>query len=668
MMAGYEIGALLMAGAILLAMVLALATGVRRLQRISGWILAPAGICGLCFYTLAYMGEAADLPGMLAAAAHGVYTTCLMFMGRNDYSSMTRMAPWFVENIWLQTLFWTAHLSALFVSASAVLSTLGKKMLQTLRLQLVRRKDLYLVYGLHEQSLYFGRDISRQKKGLVVYVAPRPKPEQLEQALAFGGIVRQEPYLYGGRVNRRLMRLAGLNRGLRRQVYVLALDESETVNIELTRAMLEHCRAKELAPERVRVFLRSHGELDYSQLAEFEKNSENIYDVDAFSDAELSARLLVNESPPYCSMTFDENGVAKEDFCALVIGFGQVGQHTLRQVVMNGQFNGSRFSAVVVDKDAQRISGQYARRYVGMLSEYDIRFNSMDIRSHDFYDLLDGLAARLKYVVVCLGDDDANYEATADLERYFTRMDEADRPSILVSVCNKRYVATTQKNIRFFDRQQQVFSSRILLREDLDERAVAVNWSYNEYMKKASDAITAWRTTGYFSRESCRASADFIPAMLCMAGFDPEALPTQQAFEARVVKGGALLESLAISEHLRWNAFHYAMGYTTMPLKEVQRRAAEGRSPVQKDTTHLRHSCLVPWNKLDRVSEVVDEANMALEAMKAAEAAAKGMKLPESEPEDGEKEREPLDYKELDRINVYRIPRTLQLAQALEAE
>ena len=51
---------------------------------------------------------------------------------------------------------------------------------------------------------------------------------------------------------------------------------------------------------------------------------------------------------------------------------------------------------------------------------------------------------------------------------------------------------------------------------------------------------------------------------------------------------GQLLENLGKMEHLRWNAFHFCMGYSTMTREEYDRRAArykediaQGRRPIR---------------------------------------------------------------------------------------
>lgn len=620
---------LLCAVALFMVIILTLATGMGRVQRISGFILVPAAMCGLFFYTIAFLSASSGWQDAGTSVLRGVYSTFLMFLGRNDAGVMNSL-PWFVESAPAKAAFWLAHLGALFVSAATILSALGGKLLQTLRLIFTRSTSIYLIFGLHEQSVFLGRDISQRAKGKIVYIDPKPSHEYTEQVVSFGGIVHQSLYLENKQLDSRFMRLLGA-KGRLKTLCFFALDGNEGVNIDIAGAAVKWCKREKIPRNYVHILLRSHGELDFSQLVLFMTEDGTVYNVDAFSEAELTSRLLIRESPPFKTISFGPDGKALEDFCALIMGFGNVGQHALRQIVMNGQFYGSRFSAVVVDRNAEHIAGQFERRYLGMLNAYDIRFHAVDTRSRAFYELLDELSPKIKYIVVSQGSDDANYEATADLERYYARIGrtEDERPAILVNVCNKRFVAATHKNIRFFDRRQLVYTADILLRSGLDDMAEAVNFSYAASSGEA-DSRAAWGRLDYFSRESSRASADFIPAMLRIAGLTMEQAFNAAVFNAKLTHESLLLETLAITEHLRWNAFHFAMGYTVMSLDEMRLRATRNIKSPQKDTTHLRHACLVDWNALDEVSAVMTEIS--------------GREI---------------NYKNMDRENVLQIPRTL---------
>ena len=67
-------------------------------------------------------------------------------------------------------------------------------------------------------------------------------------------------------------------------------------------------------------------------------------------------------------------------------------------------------------------------------------------------------------------------------------------------------------------------------------------------------------------------------------------------------------KNLGEMEHLRWCAFHYCMGYQTMPetvfaqraalYREEVRKNGSSRIRVGKDTDSKLHACLIPWEEL----------------------------------------------------------------------
>ena len=146
----------------------------------------------------------------------------------------------------------------------------------------------------------------------------------------------------------------------------------------------------------------------------------------------------------------------------------------------------------------------------------------------------------------------------------------------------------------------------ILSPEKLDAGARILN---HEYHRMENHSIAEdWAACDYFSRQSCRASADFMDAFLCMAGTDRGTVSREGWPDDSEV-----LENLSAAEHERWCAFHYANGYRSMPREvfdergeayseEIREKGCSGIR-IGKDTKNRLHACLVPWEELDELSE-----------------------------------------------------------------
>ena len=139
---------------------------------------------------------------------------------------------------------------------------------------------------------------------------------------------------------------------------------------------------------------------------------------------------------------------------------------------------------------------------------------------------------------------------------------------------------------------------------EMDKLAMLVNSHYQADSGKSPEEH--WRGCDHFSRMSCRAAADFIPAVLRMAGQN----------EAEVLENGWTLtenqlETMSKTEHLRWCAFHFCMGFSPMTQEEYNARektylqqVAKGEEPLRigKNMHARTHACLIDWDQLDELS------------------------------------------------------------------
>ena len=150
-----------------------------------------------------------------------------------------------------------------------------------------------------------------------------------------------------------------------------------------------------------------------------------------------------------------------------------------------------------------------------------------------------------------------------------------------------------------------IYTRAFLSARDADRGAIILNASYDSSPRSDWEK---WVSCDSFSKMSSRASADFFPAFLRAAGVSREQVLSE---------GWNLTEeqrkNLGETEHLRWCAFHYAMGYTAMSREQFEKNALRWAQcqkegvpcpvKISKDARARRHACLVPWEELDVLSE-----------------------------------------------------------------
>lgn len=318
----------------------------------------------------------------------------------------------------------------------------------------------------------------------------------------------------------------------------------------------------------------------------------------SFSEAKVAARLMVRLSPPCDVIRFDQDGRAAEGFHAVIAGFGETGTAVLEQLVMNGQFCGGDFSVDVFDpspKNGMLFGSELMERYT-------IRFHEYSAGSREFFTFLK--ENRCNYIVLSTGDEKGNFYLDSTLRKWFSQ-ERTVCPEIVL--CTRKGVLKTVSGADTAC-YRDIYNSDALELEKMDRVAMQINQYYQGNGKTPAEN---WKDCDFFSRLSCRAAADFYPAVLRAAG-----MTEQQVLDGKWSVSPQVLENLAVTEHLRWCAFHSAMGYRPMDERTFEERSRayldekhqKGSSSVKvaKDTENRLHACLILWEQLDALSEKVN--------------------------------------------------------------
>lgn len=535
-------------------------------------------------------------PNHFLALVRAVLAVCGMFMGKNDLAVISDVP--FFDHMVVKIWFWVAHTGAFYLTASAAITIVGAEALKNLRFALARVGKLVLIFGTEPQEIAYGENRISEKTTKVFFVSDNLSADAEAAISKMGASVRIDNSAL--HPDKKFLKNLAIRPG-KREIEVYALSKDLDANALFAKELLNAMEEAGVTPSQTSISIKGLEE-KLSSVLQCSDTKYGYGSVNVFTNEDLAAREMILKCPTWEQMEFDEDCKAKENFEALIIGFGKHGQAALKYLVMNGQFEGSHFKATVFAKDCQSSHGFLKAKAPELFNQYDINLCNADARSYEFYSFLDKYGKNLKYIVVAVSPENFNYELTTEILKYC----EIKNISAPIVQC-ARFGIKVKYPGRSIEKRFPIYCTDTLQAEKLDKRAMLLNY---EYMKEyASDQWVAWRNCDYFGRLSNRASADFAPAFLKMSGKEL----------SDIQKNGwnltdKQLENLGRTEHLRWCAFHFASGYKTMSEAEWQQRAEtylaevkeKGSSAVRitKNVSDLTHRCLIPWEELINLSKL----------------------------------------------------------------
>lgn len=576
---------------------------------------AVAFIGGLFFYGAIFAEQDAVM-----AVAQTCYITCMQFLGESPYEILKDVLP--DAGSRYELIMTILCFCGLFTTAGTAIAAIGSKFLHKLRVRFRVSTPLAVILPLNNETLDFARELVEDKHQAVVFVDEAPDPAVAEAAEALGCLIRSDDAALEGNVA--FLQSIGARKGSRK-ISLYALSADSFANRQYARDLLQSMQQRDVQSKQTSLTIFANEDnTDNSVLCA--DNGYSFGSLMCISQEQMAARLLLQKSPTWNTMTFDENGLATCDFHALVVGTGKVGQAVVKQIVMNGQFSGSKFTLTIFDPKYQSVVGKLRYECGQIFEQYAIDPHHFDARSCQMYEFLQDHWQDLRYIVVCTGSDATNREISQQLIHYLGTHNR-DLP---VHICSRRglqQITATDIN------RWGIYSHQVLCTDEIDRKAMLLN---NIYCGGDETTVQkTWDECNYFNRMSSRASADYAPAFLKMVGLPSDAIPSENWYTP------AQMENMAISEHLRWCAFHYCMGFRTMTEEEFAQRsqiylAEKAKDPktkyrISKDVPARIHRCLISWDDLDILSR--DENAVTGGSV---------------------------DYKQMDRDNVTMLPQLLK--------
>ncbi|MDR2596750.1 MAG: hypothetical protein LBC76_05445 [Treponema sp.] len=492
-----------------------------------------------------------------------------------------------------------------------MISFFGRKLIDNFRLRFGSHNEVYIIKGSDKNAFILAENIVTHdaeykhpdKNRLIVFILEEDDDEEKinEKASRFGGIVqvpdRNHDILY-------YLKKTRLGKTKKKKYTIILMQRNESAPDDAYH-IAEFVKRKNVNSEKLDIFVFIQSEWDREQVEKITQAKDGNqrkypYTFHIVSEVDLMIRQMIEKRPPFeCPGLNFSGGAAARNFTVMILGFGTVGQSALLRLMMNGQFVGSRMRAIIIDRNIDNLRDCFLHRYPGLGLCCDIEFKNFDVQNKEFFTLLNEIQ-NMDYIVIALCGNKINKQTALNIKLNYERKNNA-LPFIAVSEENGSSREVKQdENIFTFGCREEIYKESIIISEKTDRMAKTINKMYGRQR---------WHELDWFLQESNRAAADFIPAMLKLAKLDEK----EAVKKNTLTDDNSLAEILAQTEHLRWNAFHAAMGYCPISIEEMNRRFKEyngnGNSLdfARRDSKARLQVCLVSWDELDKISEAYRE-------------------------------------------------------------
>ncbi|WP_026511024.1 hypothetical protein [Butyrivibrio sp. LC3010] len=480
----------------------------------------------------------------------------------------------------LSVFYWLIHFFAYYSLVSAVILLIGDNVLRKMRIFFLKIHDIEIIYGINEHTINTGRELVKNDKASVVFVGNGAGYESTIRCM--GGICFSDND--AKKPTKKFLKRLSLKR-YKGKIRISALSVNEDANFDYASKMMKCLQEFGISPVQTELVLFGREDIENNYFQAL-GNTYGYGSVFAFNSPELTARILLRKYPVCNTIPFNSKAKAERDVSALIIGFGHVGQELLRRIVSGGQFEGSEFKVCVFDPNVHKKDGFYRVRYEAMLENYDISFMPYDGRSSQLTDYVKENAANLTSIYITVGNESAGRDMAYGIHEILSK---AGCQAPIYQCCDGSVIYYKEDmHCEITD----TFAPEIIYDRNIDQLAREIN---HFYRGDAEAADEQWKDCAYFDRMSCRASADYLSGLIGRLGISGSEEITPEC-----------MENLAKSEHERWCAFHYSMGYRCMTEDEIKAREEQYKQDkstrITKDNANKIHACLIPWDDLDELS------------------------------------------------------------------
>ena len=298
-------------------------------------------------------------------------------------------------------------------------------------------------------------------------------------------------------------------------------------------------------------------------------------------------RSFVMNHLPYMTLAIDyAKAAVLEDYTVLILGVNPISIELLKQIVTMGQFDGRKFSAILLDEEVKLTKSDQR-----LLNQLQVKVYEMRFDTKEFMQFLRNESQSLKQIIICREDPQSNQELLLRIESLFQQICAQSLGSFANLYRPK--IAKVFPNESLYDTKSQTNPSVLI-----ELLAIEIY----EYYHKYCESLVPWDRLEEFEKEANRSPAMHLFTKLALVGLKvvPEeevglSQPIGSWSEYMDYIGPMRLEQLSKLEHMRWCAFYRVNGWTQLIPDEVD--------PRVKDEALHQHACLVGWDELPEISK-----------------------------------------------------------------
>ncbi|MGN0458157.1 MAG: hypothetical protein ACI4IL_04175 [Eubacterium sp.] len=547
-----SIGALIFMGAISVAINNSNYTKKHRFSLFNALFAGVFVAAIVMFYPVHYSLEESTALGIWRAILLSIFNSMQIFAGGCEFAVVKEGLAFCPNGLDMLYQIWAATLFVLApIFTFGFVLSLFKNLSANAQYITAYFKDIYVFSELNERSIVLAKDIkSKNKKAVIVFTDAFEKNEKssfelIEEAKKLRAICFKNGILV---VNFK-------RHSAKKTISFFAIGINETENLNLGLKLVE--RYKNRDNTNLYVFSTNAG----SQLL-LSSTDQSLVKVRRINEVQSLINRILYESGEIIFDSAHENDEGTKDISAVVIGMGRHGIEMVKALAWFGQMDGYNLEINAFDKDPlaeekfvalapELMSDEYNGVIVDGEARYKITIHSgFDVETVSFAEEISKIK-NATYVLVALGDDEANIKAAVNLRMYFERM--KIHPVIQAIVYNSQQKRALEgvKNFKgqnydidFIGDRESIYVVDVIIDSELEEDAL-------QHHLKWGEETDFWNYE--YNYRSSTASAIHMKARVKCG------IPgAEKSTEELTPEEKNIIEVL---EHKRWNAYMRAEGY-----------------------------------------------------------------------------------------------------------